>query len=156
MSIVSESRFVALTGRDLSERTGALLDVAQSLVEEQLRRKLTSATHTQTLPVRYLARYGRYGCFPQHAPVTSVSAPASAEVRDGTVVLLSAAESWLGSEVINGWDVDDDYPASYFVSLTYVGGYTEQSLPATLALAICKLASALDDADSGSASTSMR
>lgn len=149
MSVVTESRYVALTGRDLTERTGALLDAAEDLIEEQLRRKLASATHTQTLPVRFLARHGRYGCFPQHTPVTSVTTPATAQNIDGTVVLLPAGESWLGSEVVNGWDVDDDYPASHFVSLTYVGGYTAQTLPVTLALAICKLAAAMEDTGEG-------
>ncbi len=148
MSIISEARFVTLTGRDLSERTSALLDAAQALVEEQLRRKLASATHTQTLPVRFIPRYGAFGTFPQHTPVTSVSAPASASIRDN-IVLVSASDAWLGSEVISGWDVDDDYPATHFVNLTYVGGYTDLNLPVTIALAICKLAAAMEDAETG-------
>jgi hypothetical protein len=148
VSIVSEARFVTLTGRDLSERTGALLGVAQSLVEEQVRRKLASATYTQTLPVKFLPRYGRFGCFPQNTPVTSVSAPASAEVRDN-VVLVSASDAWLGSEVINGFDVDDEYPATHFVNLTYVGGYTDVSVPVILALAIANLAAAMEDSETG-------
>ena len=34
-------------------------------------------------------------------------------------------------------------------NLTYVGGYTDLNLPVTIALAICKLAAAMEDAETG-------
>lgn len=104
--------------------TGALTE-AQTLVEEYLQRKLTSQQRTETL---LLDRSGRV--HPSAVPIASVTSPAGATIDRFAISSVDPDESpslffWSEPPTWGSW-----LPRA---TVTYVGGFTADTLPATIA-----------------------
>lgn len=143
--LVSVSVYQVATG-DTSTAASAVsanLAEAQELVEEHLDRWLESSERTETLIVRH-----RGLVYPRAMPVTAVAATSDAAgdiVHSGFGVRLTSSPEQLVALSDLATPRYDDTTATT-ADLTYTGGYTSATLPATLRRALCRLAYALGQA----------
>lgn len=149
--LISEVTYRRISGDVLTQspECSALIEDATNMVEEYLGRWLEAGTYTEVTKV------GPNGVvYPRAIPLSSVPASASYEMRD-TATLRGVDPD---DTPFVGWDFLDSDPASGAIvgpavvgyaarqpvtTVTYDGGYTEATLPATLKRYICLLAAAL-------------
>lgn len=135
MSVVTVADYREIVG-DESASTAEIqkrLDRAEKRVEDYLLRPLALGTYTESL---------RASCsssllHPTATPIISVSSPASAVSTDG--VSISADSSWVWDMIVeHSWS--SFFSTRHTVTVTYVGGWDNTTLPQTLKEAICALA----------------
>lgn len=125
MTICTKAEYRRRTG-DSSSYDGLVdtaLAKAQKLVEDKTDRFFESATRTETLTVKENGRV-----YPHALPLTSVSVPAGASV-DGSSVI-GTGGSWVDPDYslnIPDWT----FPATRRLTstVTYIGGYTADTMP---------------------------
>lgn len=130
IAVAEYRRFIGDTTTTDADVEQAMLD-AQKLVEEWLRRELSQKQRTETLRV-----YGDR-VYPSSTPLLSTT---SGTIDRTAIIPKTTANSnldWLSG----GWqDCLDDS-----ATVTYVGGFTDSTLPRTLQLAIARTARELLD-----------
>jgi hypothetical protein len=146
MSLVTLDTYRRLTHDSTTsdEDVEAALDDAQSLIEDILRRFLTSQEYTEELYVESTGYdsisaisngvLGTGRVYPAQTPITSVP--------DGYTIVGDAV---VVTSTVNGVG---DYPGPFLdepynlvpISLTYTGGWTAENLPVTLRRSICEVA----------------
>lgn len=106
----------------------AALTEAQTLIEEYLGRPLASAERTEDLRIDYAGRV-----YPLATPITAIASPAGLTNR--TAYILGA---WPGETfwMIHEWGpiYNVDIPR---LTVTYTGGWTSATLPATIRRRLC-------------------
>lgn len=122
-SLVTVSRYqvITLDTTSAASAVSAALGRAQDEVEEYLRRPLSSEERTETLR---LSLNGR--AYPAATPITAVSSPSTASILDGAAIYSVTPDSgpvWPGVDA-------GDFPAE--VTVTYTGGFSASTLPATI------------------------
>lgn len=131
MSLVSVPRYRSIT---LDESTAeylvtARVEDAQGMIQDALSgRLLEEAERTETLPIS-----SDWRVFPHATPITLASSGAT-YVIDGSSLRNVAVDA------VNGWPLDC---GRQYATVTYTGGWTQATVPSTLAYAIAQLAQAL-------------
>lgn len=135
-SLVTTALYQSLTGDTASEAADVALALvnAQAIVEEYLRRLLTSAERTETVRIAPNRRL-----YPAAYPVTAVET--GSQIVDGVAILGPGPD---GSPVFPG-PSDATYPA--VATITYTGGFSAATLPRTIANEIAWLAYRILHAD---------
>lgn len=126
MSLISEQTYRTLTG-DLRSSVGDVtlaLNVAQGLVETRLGRGLSAGSHTETLTV-----YQDSTVYPSVTPLTA----GQDGYVDSVTLRLGTNSSWPA----DGWPA---YGSERRATVTYTGGYADDTAPQDLAMAICLVA----------------
>lgn len=129
--ICSRAQYRAIT-RDFASADADVdeaLARAQSRCEELTERLWEKAERTETLEVRT----GGY-VYPKAYPVESVSVPDNAVVSDGQTGI------YVGISAGLAWDSVTGAPAVRTTSVTSVGGYEDDEMPAEIVEAVAELA----------------
>lgn len=141
MSTVTLAQYVTHTGDTVSPSATveANLAVAERMVEDYLRRELASAERSEEMKV-----WPNGLVYPKHVPVTSVQASARYEVKNEAIIKYVTPDD-LVSEVVGNWsDPDDGYPHSRpTATVTYVGGWTSETMPVSIVRVVALAAQAL-------------
>ena len=141
MSTVTLAQYVTHTGDTASPSAAVLANiaVAERMVEDYLRRELASAERTEDMKV-----WPNGLVYPKHVPVTSVQASARYEIKNEAVIRYVVPDD-LVSEVVGNWsDPEDGYPHSRpTAAVTYVGGWTSETLPVIIVRIVALAAQAL-------------
>ena len=139
---IQEYRDITKDLNTAAEEVSARLEESQELVEEYLKRKLSFGTYTEDLEVWF--GDGTSYAYPSVTPVVSVPADSSYIVDFGSVRFLSVTDVLTG---VFWWDtvglVGGDYGRTRFATVTYDGGYTNETCPRTLKRAIARGARSL-------------
>jgi hypothetical protein len=113
----------------------ARIEEATDLLDEELGRKLRSSTYTETLEVWY-ENDGRSYVYPTATPITAVPSNVGyspdyldTRLRNVTVDTLTV--------------LDFTHSETVWSTVTYTGGYTQETCPRTLQRAIARLSNAL-------------
>jgi len=141
MSTVTVEQYRVWTGDSTSSSAlvEPLLDVAESLVEEYLRRPLASVERTE----EYKVWTGGI-VYPKAVPVTSVQASATYSVEDTATIKYVTPDDVTSEVVGDRLTASDDYPHSLpKATVTYVGGWTSITLPPSIARIVSLAAKAL-------------
>jgi len=142
MSTVTIAQYKAQTddSTKASATVQANLDLAESMVEEFLRRELASEERTEAMRV-----WPNGLVKPKHVPVTSVQASASYSVED-TAQIKYVTPDDITSEVVGDYSTaTDDYPHSLpKATVTYVGGWSSVTVPASIQRVVSLAAKALN------------
>lgn len=127
-SIVTPADYIWTTKDTATTRAEVEQALAEAVAfaEEHCDRIFRHGTHTETLPSGSTGRV-----YPRARPVESVSAPSGATLSGPAI---ATGRGGLNALVV-GWSGD---PAD--VTVTYVGGYTHDTLPLKLRRAICRIA----------------
>jgi hypothetical protein len=137
VSVVTVAEYRALTGSAAGTDAAvqAALDETEALVAEYLRRPLAEAERTETLVVRADGTV-----WPSATPVESVSEPAGAAVQGGTLIEV-------GGTAFGPYFVTEGPWPGAKATVTYVGGWSSATLPATVRRAIVTAAKAALEGD---------
>jgi hypothetical protein len=135
LTIVSFPTYYSLT-RDYNTEPADIatyLELSQELIEDELHRKFDHAT----VPAeKVTVVYNRDGIFwlgyPSRRPVTAVTTLGWEVTNTGLVRSTSVPFT------LPGWLIHT--PNMFVVDLSYSGGYTDETAPKTLQLAICQFA----------------
>lgn len=125
MSLVTVARYRTITLDTTSdpESVSAAIEDAENAVSEYLRRPLSSAERTETLPI---SRDGKV--YPSATPISALGGDDANLTIEGDVVIGvspdAAAFGWIGS------------PTTPQATVTYTGGWTAATLPKAVERAI--------------------
>lgn len=150
VSLVTEAQYRQATNDNDTLSSDVLYHLveAQSLVEEYLRRQLTSMERTEPAPIWSDPTSGRTYVYPLATPITAIPASATYTVQFEGAALGGVASTevdwgwWGWSWAYGGLFFSSDAPPP-LATIVYTGGYTSATLPVTLRRAIARVALAL-------------
>lgn len=143
MSVTTVSDYVLYTGdaTTASALVQANLDVAEQMVEEYLRRELASTERTERVRWATTCRV-----YPRHTPITSVPSSASYTVEDEATITdvgYDAVDAAVGALYWPSNPPDDYRHNAPRATVTYTGGWTNDTLPAAIKRQVSLIANTL-------------
>lgn len=131
------TRHTTLEGAPLDE----VIDVAQSILEDRLDRKLEEAMVVDEKAIAYRHRTGIFTIYPERMPVTNVTTSGWEYTNTG---IIKSASS--GFSIVYNLDYEAMItPDKYEVLISYTGGFTAATAPQMLLLAIARLTKSILD-----------